>query len=515
MASGDIDILSGESDDAYVISPSGTRLLTNTRVALRIHADSGGILQSIPANIGFGMSKWLSDDEVLFTDGDRSIHRMSLSSENDTRLTAPEGLDEWHIDPQALPGGNAIVYTSGNYVASNMGTEGSEIRLHKLDSDSSQTLIRDGYMARYAHSGHIVFIRAGDLWAVPFDSESMQVVGEEVSVIEGIESYPANGFANYAFSETGRLVYLPGDEYQRIEPGYTWLSRQGANEEIPLPTGYYVDPELSPDNELLAITRNEEDGSSDIWVYDLTRETFGRRTFSGTARNPKWSPDGSRLAYSQTGQGIWLINADGTGQPQQLTSEPDARPSSFITASGELLYLINSGANVTLKTLSYRDDSWIASPVFPADYPYFNAEVSPDGNWIAYVSRESGDFHVYVRPYPDVENGKWLISNVRGVEPLWNRNGSELFYRESNTLMSVEFETENGFIPGTPKALLPDCCIITSNPPSYAVSGDGERFLTFKLNSSADIGRSDEEVRLTVVENWFEELDRLAPPDPQ
>ena len=133
-------------------------------------------------------------------------------------------------------------------------------------------------------------------------------------------------------------------------------------------------------------------------------------------------------------------------------------------------------------------------------------EVSPDGLWIAYVSDQSGRNEIYVRPFPDINAGLWQISTAGGMQPLWSRNGRELFYRNGDALMIVSVETEPGFMPGTPRVLFEGNFSAPQGGRAYDISPDGERFLMMRDSAAA---RSE----LVVVENWFEELERLVPTD--
>jgi serine/threonine-protein kinase len=135
-------------------------------------------------------------------------------------------------------------------------------------------------------------------------------------------------------------------------------------------------------------------------------------------------------------------------------------------------------------------------------------QFSPDGNWLAYVSDESGRKEIYVQPYPG-PGGKWQISTEGGVEPLWNRNGRELFYRSGKKMMAVEIAIKPSFSAGTPKRLFEGQyqSLPTVSTPNYDVSSDGQRFLMLKPSEQAQSAM----LQINVVENWFEELKRRAP----
>lgn len=493
-------------------SPDEQRLLMNGTDEYFIASLQGGGSQSIPLTKRNGPAGgWLNDEEILYPTLGGSIGRKSLTGNLDEILTDASASTQ--RSPYRLPGGQAFLYVDDDLTY-------SQIKVYDLRSGESKPLIDNAYMPRYAPSGHLVFIRDGDLWAAPFDLGSLDIVGGQARVVEGIDSQPNVRAASYAYSQFGRLVYLPGREYIPNQQGLTWIDRAGNTEDIPLPAGEYQQPELSPDGQAIALAVMQEGGSSDIWVYDLNRQTLGRRTFSGNALRPTWSPDGRQLFYQENAQGIWSINADGSGQPQQINSTTTARPASFSNTDGNLLYLEGPLGNASIKALSYIDSSWISSPLISTEgVNAWGAVVSPNGRWVAYVSNESGSAEIYVRPYPEVDSGKWQISTNGGREPQWGATGDELFYLQQTgtlgALFSVEIDDTNSFSPGTPRQLIEGIYILGNYPPNFDVTNDGEKFLIYSalVDEVGANGLSD--VELVVVENWFEELKRLAPPDPQ
>ncbi len=364
-----------------------------------------------------------------------------------------------------------------------------------------------------------MFLRDGDLLAAPFDPEAMEVTGTIARVVEGIHSTPMRPSGSFTFSDTGRLVYLQGAEIFIPESKLTWVNRQGETEAIQLPAGLYEDPDLSPDGQSLALTSWQDDGRSDIWVYDLARGTFGPRTSSGNARTPKWTSDGFQLIYVQvtafrSGE-LWITNADGTGQPERILAGP-ANFLEFSKYDGKIIYSARPDGTYSINTLGLSDGSWISAPL---DLPRLSwgQRVSPDGRWIAFTMTAPNRNEVYVSPYPDTESNRWPISTQGGQYPQWGPDSDELFYLQNDgSLMSVNIDTDNSFSPGIPQQLLTDFHMTFPNNSNYVVSDDGQRFIRFEIPDEQQLTELDTEpATLTVVENWFEELKRLAPPDPQ
>jgi Tol biopolymer transport system component len=192
---------------------------------------------------------------------------------------------------------------------------------------------------------------------------------------------------------------------------------------------------------------------------------------------------------------------------EQLTkSEDGARPGSW-SPDGETLafveYRQDSGWDILLLSMRDRKVAPLLNSRFHEMYPEF----SPDGRWIAYASNESGRTEVYVRPFPARE-GKWQISNEGGTEPLWSRNGKQLFYRRSGQVWVVDVLTGSGFSAGKPRLLFEQSGYLSNQPiREWDISADGRRFLMVKLEER----KPQPVTELILVQNWFEELKRLVP----
>jgi serine/threonine-protein kinase len=260
----------------------------------------------------------------------------------------------------------------------------------------------------------------------------------------------------------------------------------------------------------VAIAIAEEQGAQ-VWLYNL-EETLTRLTFEGLANNvPAWTPDGKRIAFLSSKEeppSIFWQLADGSGGLERLTTTNqflDA-PLSF-TPDGQLLAFIESdpstGYDIWVMRMSDRKVQPFIRTPFNESAPQF----SPDGHWMAYVSNESGPNEIYVQAYPG-PGGKWQISTEGGTEPVWSRNGRELFYRNGNKMMAVDVATQPSFTGGKPRLLFEGPYVPTpATFPNYDVSSDGQRFLMLKPSESAEAAPT----QINVVLNWFEELKRRVP----
>jgi serine/threonine-protein kinase len=177
----------------------------------------------------------------------------------------------------------------------------------------------------------------------------------------------------------------------------------------------------------------------------------------------------------------------------------------FFTPDGKTLGLrdIDPQTGPDIALMSFEGDRSVRPLIHTAD-----AELSPDGRWIAYNSDESGRLEVSVRPFPKVENGHWQISIDGGSRPLWNRNGRELFFVDlAGRLMSVPVQTAGSFVAAKPTVVFEGVNGAAVLGRNYDVSPDGQRFLLTR-SAGADARMQP---RLEIALNWTEELKRLVP----
>ncbi len=426
-----------------------------------------------------------------------------------TRLEKGEVSHRW---PEFLPGGKAVLFAAATTTAN---WSNARIAVQKVETGERRDLIQAGTHPHYAPSGHLVYAQGGNLMAVPFDPRRLEVTGAAVPVLEGVLQSTFNGAAQYSFSATGSLVYVPGG-LQSAQRRLVWVNRNGAEQPLAAPARAYRQLQLSPDGRRVAVTIDEQE--TQVWLYDLSRETLTRLTFEGNANaNPAWTPDGKRIAYQSNREGppnlFWQL-ADGSGGLERLTTSEYLHAPESWSPDGQLLAFleINPTTGYDIWVLRLSDPSaplgagrkaqlFLRTP-FNESAPRF----SPDGRWLAYISDESGRWEIYVQPYPG-PGGKWLISTEGGTEPVWNPNGRELFYRSGDRMMTVEIKTQPGFSAGKPKVLFEGQYLPTpATFPNYDVTPDGQRFLMLKPSEQDQAA-----TQINVVLNWFEELKRRVP----
>jgi serine/threonine-protein kinase len=432
-------------------------------------------------------------------------------------LTRIEKGEVGHGWPEFLPGGKAVLFAAGAGGGGGNNWGNAQIAVQSVGTSEHRKLIQGGTNPHYAPSGHLVYAQGGTLMAVPFDPQRLTLTGATVPMLEAILQSTADGDAQYSFSATGSLVYIQGAA-QSAELKLVWVNRNRVEQPLAAPARAYVNPRISPDGRRVAVGFTEPDRQ--IWLYDLSRDTLTRFTFQGNNNLvPFWTPDGKRIAFTSNKDGqrnlFWQL-ADGSGGLERLTTSEFVQLPASWSPDGQLLAFSEVNA-----TTGY--DIWVvrlsgpssgsgqvhkAEPFLRTQFNEAAPQFSPDGHWLAYISDESGRKEIYVQPYPG-PGGKWQISTEGGVEPLWNRNGRELFYRSGKKMMAVEIATKPSFSAGTPKVLFEGTyqSLPTISTPNYDVSPDGQRFLMLKPTEQTQAAPT----QITVVLNWFEELKRRVP----
>jgi Tol biopolymer transport system component len=422
--------------------------------------------------------------------------------------------------PQVLPAGKAVLFTSNTHT--NV-YEDAEIVVYSMASGQRKTVQRGGFYARYVPSGHVVYMHEGTLFAVPFDLKRLEATGQPAPILEGVVATPAFGAAQFSLSETGNLVYVAGRGGGQNVSIY-WMDREGKFTPLRETPGGYLNPAFSPDGKRLAL--DIFDGKRrDIWVYEWERDTLTRLTFGGEGNAyPAWTPDGQRIVYSSQEKGgapnLWWARANGAADAQRLTQSKNlAQFSESWSLDGKVLAFRqeNPGTGSDIFTITIEGDEksgWKAGEPKPfVNSPFYEGEpaFSPDGRWLAYVSNESGNFEVYVRPFPG-PGGKWQVSTGGGVLPRWPRNGKELFYRTEDTKIMVVTYTasSDSFRADKPQLWSPgQFTELGQGNYNFDLHPDGKRFAVLKAPSTEQGAAVN---KVSFIFNFFDELRRKLPP---
>jgi len=491
-----------EGGSAPFFSPDGQWLGFLADGKLKKVSVNGGTVANLGDAADPRGASWGSQGMIIFAPTRASpLLQVSDAAGGPQPLTRFRERENSHRWPEFLPGGKMVLFGA---LRSGANWENATVAVQSVETGERRDLIQGGSHPRYAPSGHLVYVRGQTLMAAPFDIQRLAVTGEGVPVVEGVlQPSLLNGAAQYSFSNTGSLIYLPasGQGFQRR---LVWVSRNGTEQSLTAPVRGYRNPRLSPDGRRIAVQVDERD--SQVWLYDLARETLSRLTFEGSNGNPIWTPDGQRIAFS-SGTGLFWQLADGSGRPERLCCDAGGgAPLSSWSPDGHLIAGGGAGGAIGDLSVLRRGDRKV-QVLLQTPFGEGAAMFSPDGRWLAYSSNESGRSEIYLQSYPG-PGGKWQISTEGGTEPLWNRNGRELFYRTGNRMMTVDITTQPSFSAGKPRLLFEgqhEPSLISNA--NYDVSLDGQHFLMLKASETEEAAPT----QINVVLNWFEELKRRVP----
>jgi len=455
------------------------------------------------------------EDTIVFTanlESGQGLYRVSANG-GEPEMLATVNLEEGEVGyllPDFLPDGKDLLFTIRS-------SAGFQTALLSLETGERKVVLENARQARYLSTGHLVYEQSGtgNLMVVPFDLVALEVTGDSVPVVQGVrQSIPS--YVDYAISNNGTLVYVPGSGAQH-EHSLVWVDREGRETLVTEEKKDYRVPRISPDGKLISASVGDP-AANQLWIYDLEAESLSRLTFEEErSGSSAWSPDSKWLIF-QSGrdgaQGMVRQPADRSVSQERLTSTPNSRqmPNSWSTDGRFLAFTNQPGPTGTpdIGILALEGDNEpehiIATSALEC-CPKF----SPDGKWLAYVSDESTQIQVYVRPFPGPEV-KWLISeeDEGGGQPVWSPDGRELFYRSGDKTMVVSIQTQDQTLrPGSPRVLFEGQYVSHSSPPGfqyYDISPDGKRFVMLK-----EANMSEAQGQINVVQNWFEELKRLVP----
>jgi serine/threonine-protein kinase len=497
-------------------SPDGQWLAFFSNEGLKRLPVGGGASEPITPAIGtertFG-GTWGPDGTIVIALGGRLL-QVSAKGGPIQPVAEPDAArgEVRYAWPEFLPDGRSVLFT----ILGADGAADARIAVLDLTTRRTTTVLQGGHAARYLRAGHLLYASQGQLHVVAFDVDALQTRGAPVAV-EGVSiAATAGGFnANFAVSDNGALAYLP-PVGRRIRT-MVWVDREGREEATPAPAMEYIYPRISPDGTRVALDVGGP--NRDIWVGNLASGVVTKITDGPTEDlMPAWSPDSTRVFFASDRAGgtfrVFSVAADGAGaERQELAGKGNFMPLSMPAPDQMIAFASGEGAREGDLAMVTIGGGAQPPKVLEMERQQGNAQVSPDGRWIAYQSGESGTEEVYVRSYPDVDRRREQVSSGGGLQPLWGRAGSnELFYWDLKGTLKVVSVTMTDDLRIGPAQNVPigddlDRPVVGSAW-VYAVSPVDGRFLMFKTAS----GRGAL-VPIRVVVNWFEELKRLGPAD--
>ena len=485
-----------------------------SRTVKKVALSGGAPVTLCETEVFYGAS-WAPDDTIVFSPTiPGALARVPAAGGKPQPLTKLD-LDKNERDhryAQILPGGKAVLFTIGYSDIESY--DDARIAVQSLETGERKILVEGGTLGRYSPSGHLLYVRAGTLLAVPFDLAKLAVTGSPVPVLKGVFESVNQGSAHFDVTRSGSLVYVPGGP-EGAERTVVWVDRQGKAEPLPLPQRAYLHPRISPDKKQLAI--EIEGPTHDCFLYEFGRDVLTKVTLDGLSHWPLWTPKGDRLTFRKwTGVfTMWWIPADRSAPEERLTTvgsrqspaswSPDTRVVAFTQVDAV------TGPDAYVMDMAGRRPRPLARSAFAEGSPRF----SPDGKWIAYTSNEAGRNEIYAQPYPG-PGPKIQISNEGGTDAVWNPRGGELFYRNGDKMMIVEASTSPTLTVSKPKVLWAghyshgtssSCGAPGPTSSNYDVTPDGQRFIMIH-----DEDQDAVPTTVNVVLGWATELKRLVPP---
>jgi len=494
-------------------SPDGRWVAFFSGPVLKKVSLAGGAVVTVatlPRNVGaqgYRGGTWADDGTIAFSPSiGAGLFAVSDRGGDPKPLTvidsnANEAAHRW---PHFLPGGKAVLFTVKSTNLQSF--DDAQIVVRSLVTGERHAVVQ-GDSAQYLPTGHLVYARAGSLYAVRFDAARLAVTSAPVKVADGVTTHPESGGAQVAISRNGTLVYAAGGSRTAERP-LLWVDRNGEARPVFDRQAPFWWPRLSPDGRRIAMVIDA--AFSKIWVLDVERGTLSRASqLPGDQDRAEWMPDGVHLTFGAdtTGTGrvrLFTDRFDGSGTASLLFESSDSPSPISWSPDGHSLLYRQIGEATGQDVWVYSTGDRRSAPFLQSAANEWSAAFSPDGRWVAYVSDESGLAQVYVRPFPE-PGTRTQVSIEGGTAPVWSRNGRELFFAKGDTLLAAAVTTGRTFTSGAVRRLFSGPYSFEEVTVNYDVTPDGKHFLVPRRT----VDSAPRQLELIV--NWLEELNRLAP----
>jgi WD40 repeat protein len=487
----------------------------------------GGIAQDLCEADRYGAS-WGVNDRIVFCDfANLGLSTISASGGNPEVLTIPDkDRDEGDYRlPSCLPDNRGILFTVTRLRKGSVVDLNPRVDLFDARTGERRVLIEDASDAGYIPTGHIVFMRRGEIWAVPFSLRNLEATGPpgpiRSDVMQALNPTSRNSTAGqFSISESGCLIFAPGGVPPPWVNSLAWVDREGNDEPAGSQFDQHYIPRLSPDGTKIAFqtlfTREQ------VWIHDTQREMSYPLVSEGISSCPIWTPDGDRIIYRKTlpdrSGGIFSRSAGGIDSTEELLysfpAGSDYYPSS-VSPDGKRLALLGGEMGQSQDIHIFDFESRSCAPFRITPHYELCPSFSPDGRWIVYSSIREGQEEVYVSP-SDGSGGSIKVSIDGGHEPNWARSGREIFYRSYvNTpsanysqMWAVDVRAGTEFSAGRPRLLFESPKYgVAGHVPCWDISLDDRRFLMVR--------RDDRPLKpvteMILIQDWFAEVRRLVP----
>jgi eukaryotic-like serine/threonine-protein kinase len=492
------------------VPSTGGEATTVAEVVRRVRPPgTSSVLPSAAESDVYGLT-WRGTSEMVFGRFAGGLWRVSAAGGTPVQLTSlDESAAEFaHRLPHFLPGGDTVLFTAVSGVAA----ASTKLVAFSLSTGQRHVVLEDAADGRYVSTGHLVFMRQGQLMGVPFNPTTARPVAPPAKLLDGVMqslfSYRNQlnvGAAQYAFSDDGQtFVYVPGSVFPDESRSLVWVDASGKSVPTAVPKGAYMRPDVSPNGQSALFTC-WSGGRPYVCAFDFDRQV-SRRITEGLW--PLWSPDGMRIAFGRlSSSGVYNLfgmTLDGSSEAELLLqSTRDQWAGSWSPDGSELAYVETSPATDNdIWILSLKDRKVRAFLRTPAreDHPEF----SPGGRWMAFTSNESGRDEVYITESPTPKT-QIQVSTDGGSGPVWSRDGSQLFYATSDepdglTVMAVTISYEPRLVLSIPRKVVSGDYLALASVRSYDISADGQRFLLVHDPPDTHV------THVNVVLNWDLEL---------
>ncbi|HUD70322.1 MAG TPA: hypothetical protein VMQ62_00035, partial [Dongiaceae bacterium] len=493
-----------------VFSPDGRWIAFTGDNQLKKSSIDGSSIALTPVSDARGIA-WIDSANILYApEPIGGLFKIAATGGTPVEVTklVDKEQERTHRWPEILPGGKTALFTIGtltnpdNYDASAIGAV-------TIATGERRIVMQGAAMVRFIHPSTLVYARAGALYGIRFDPEKLQTSGDPVALAQGISADTPTGATHFAIAGDGTLGYISGND--RSGRGIFWVDSAGTPTAIDLPPGIYNDLRLSPDGTRMAVAVGST-GTAEIWVYDFSRSTFTRLTFTGRNGTPVWAHDGKSILYIEMDPAtisakVLRVPADGSRPPEEVIPLGERAYLSSLSPDGKSIVVVyntrTQGRKSDILSVPLVRDGK-PTPIAGTEWDEYNPSLSPNGRYLAFQSNDTGRDEIYVRDTSG-SGGRWQISTLGGEEPSWTADGKELYYRSEDKMMVVPVQTAGGFSTGVPRLLFNGVLPMRSDTGiSYDVDSAHKRFLMIRLAQNADPNTG-----LRVVLNWRDEMERL------